>query len=257
MTGARLTVGPTSEDEFRAILRAGGRRGEIYRRLDELRRRYEPLIRARFPQIPRRVSGYENLDQLFPENGMNVARALVGTEGTCVTVLEATLNLIPNPAERVIAIIGFPDIFQAADAVPRVLEHKPIGLEGFDQTMIDRYKAKGLHADDLKVLPEGRGLAARRVRGRYRGGGGAKGAGARGRVQGRRPSPSGRHSGRRSSNPGGDRQGRLPPPPWSGACRRRRRRCRRDGTPTTTSSPCRPLGRSRPRPASCLPAAAP
>ena len=155
--GARLTVGPTSEDEFRAILRAGGRRGEIYRRLDELRRRYEPLIRARFPHIPRRVSGYENLDQLFPENGMNVARALVGTEGTCVTVLEATLNLIHNPAERVIAIIGFPDIFQAADAVPRVLEHKPIGLEGFDQTMIDRYKVKGLHADDLKVLPEGEG----------------------------------------------------------------------------------------------------
>ena len=63
--------------------------------------RYGELIRARFPQIPRRVSGYENLDQLFPENGLNVARALVGTEGTCVTVLEATLNLIPNPAERV------------------------------------------------------------------------------------------------------------------------------------------------------------
>ena len=155
--GLQLTVGPTSEDEFRSILRAGGRRGEIYRRLDELRRRYEPLIRERFPQIPRRVSGYENLDQLFPEDGMNVARALVGTEGTCVTVLEATLNLIHNPAERVIAIIGFPDIYQAADAVPRVLEHKPVGLEGFDQTMIDRYKTKGLHVDDLKVLPEGQG----------------------------------------------------------------------------------------------------
>src|SRR4051812_16316829 len=142
--GLQLTVGPTSEDEGRAILRAGGRRSEIYRRLDELRRRYEPLIRARFPDIPRRVSGYENLDQLFLEKGMNVARELVGTEGTCVTVLEATLNLIPNPAERVIAIIGFPDIFLAADSVPRVLEHKPVGLEGFDQTMIDRYKVKHL-----------------------------------------------------------------------------------------------------------------
>src|SRR3954469_5206394 len=155
--GLQLTVGPTREDEVRAILLAGGRPAAIYRRLADLRDRYGAEIRARFPQIPGRVSGYENLDQLFPEHGMNVARALVGTEGTCVTVLEATLNLIHNPPERVIAIMGFPDISQAADAVPRVLERKPVGLEGFDQTMIDRYKVKGLHADDLKVLPEGQG----------------------------------------------------------------------------------------------------
>src|SRR5947207_12388197 len=55
--GLRLRVGPTSEDELRAIMAAGGRRGEIYRRLDELRRRYADLIRVRYPQIPRRVSG--------------------------------------------------------------------------------------------------------------------------------------------------------------------------------------------------------
>lgn len=155
--GLRLAVGPTSDHEFQSILRAGGRRAEIYRALDQLRRTYSDLIRRRFPEIPRRVSGYENLDQLFPEKGFNVARALVGTEATCVTVLEATLDLIPNPRERVIVIAGFPDIFQAADNVPLVLERKPIGLEGFDETMVQRYKAKGLHADDLRILPEGGG----------------------------------------------------------------------------------------------------
>jgi FAD/FMN-containing dehydrogenase/Fe-S oxidoreductase len=155
--GLALTVGPTGEEAFRAILRGGGRPAEIYRRLDALRRRYGDEIRERFPRIPRRVSGYGNLDQLFPEEGFNVARALVGTEGTCALVLEATLNLIPNPAQRVLAIIGFPDIFRAADAVPRVLTHHPIGLEGFDDTLVDRYKTKGLHAQDLEVLPEGRG----------------------------------------------------------------------------------------------------
>ncbi|MGO4572626.1 FAD-binding and (Fe-S)-binding domain-containing protein [Microvirga sp. 2TAF3] len=155
--GLQLAVGPTDDEAYRSVLRAGGRRAEIYRRLDELRRQYGDLIRQKFPDIPRRVSGYENLDQLFPEKGMNVARALVGTEGTCVTVLEATLNLIHNPPARVITIVGFPDIYQAADAVPRVLKHKPIGLEGFDETLIDRYKTKGLHADDLKVLPQGQG----------------------------------------------------------------------------------------------------
>ena len=155
--GLQLSVGPTDDDAFRSILRSGGRRAEIYRRLDELRRRYGDLIRSKFPDIPRRVSGYENLDQLLPEKGMNVARALVGTEGTCVTILEATLNLIHNPPERVITIIGFPDIYQAADAVPRVLQHHPVGLEGFDETLVDRYRTKGLHAEDLKVLPEGEG----------------------------------------------------------------------------------------------------
>lgn len=155
--GLRLAVGPTSDNEFQSILRAGGRRAEIYRRLDDLRRTYGHLIRQRFPEIPRRVSGYENLDQLFPEKGFNVARALVGTEATCVTVLEATLDLILNPRERVIVIAGFPDIYQAADNVPLVLRHKPIGLEGFDETMVQRYKTKGLHADDLRILPEGGG----------------------------------------------------------------------------------------------------
>lgn len=155
--GLRLSVSPTGEDEFRAILLSGGRRAEIYRGLDQLRRTYGSLIREKFPDIPRRVSGYENLDQLFPEKGFNVARALVGTEGTCVTVLEATLDLIPNPSHRALVIIGFPDIFQAADAVPRVMKHRPIGLEGFDDTLVNRYKAKGLHAKDLAVLPPGGG----------------------------------------------------------------------------------------------------
>jgi len=155
--GLQLSVGPTDDGAFRSILRSGGRRAEIYRRLDELRSRYGGLIRSKFPDIPRRVSGYENLDQLLPEKGMNVARALVGTEGTCVTILEATLVLIHNPPERVITIIGFPDIYQAADAVPRVLKHHPVGLEGFDETLVDRYRTRGLHADDLKVLPEGQG----------------------------------------------------------------------------------------------------
>ena len=82
--GVRMRVGPTSEEDLEAIIAAGGRRGEIYARLRALRDRCADLIRARYPKIPRRVSGY-NLDQLLPENGFHVARALVGTEGTCVT----------------------------------------------------------------------------------------------------------------------------------------------------------------------------
>ena len=155
--GVRMTVGPTGDGELRDILAAGGRRAEIYQALDDFRRKYADLIRARYPNIPRRVSGYENLDQLLPENGFNVARALVGTEATCVNILQAELNLVPSPPERVLAIIGFKDVFTAADAAPEILTFKPIAVEGIDDLLIDFITRKHLHPDDLKMLPKGCG----------------------------------------------------------------------------------------------------
>src|SRR5215204_4939699 len=102
--GTQLTVGPTSEPELSSTIADGGRRGQIYADLRGIRHRYASLIRSRFPDIPRRVSGY-NLDQLLPENGFNLARALVGTEGICVTVLEAKVRLIASPQYR--SLVGF------------------------------------------------------------------------------------------------------------------------------------------------------
>ena len=117
--GTRLTVGRTTEEEFADILSGGGRPAEIFRQLDDFRRRYGDLIRARYPKIPRRVSGYENLDELLPENGFNVARALVGTEATCVTVLKAIVNLVDSPQYRALVIVGFEDVFLAARSRPQ------------------------------------------------------------------------------------------------------------------------------------------
>ena len=148
-------MGATTEDELSSIAASGGRRGEIYDRLRDLRDRYAELIRARYPRIPRRVSGY-NLDHLLPENGFHVARALVGSEGTCATVLGATLRLVPNPEARCLVVIGYADIFEAADRVMDVLEHGPIGLEGIDGLLIDDMEAKGLHPQGVKLLPPGR-----------------------------------------------------------------------------------------------------
>ena len=133
--GTRMNVGSTSEAELDAIIRAGGRQGQIYAGLKTIRDRFAPLIREKFPRIPRRVSGY-NLDELLPENGFNVARALVGSEGTCVTVLRRL------PFRRLVCI-GFPDPFIAADHVPAILTYKPIGLEGFDNAIPDSLRAKG------------------------------------------------------------------------------------------------------------------
>jgi len=155
--GTRMTVGRTSNEELEAILRAGGRKGQIYAGLKSLRDRYAEQIRAKFPKIPRRVSGY-NLDDLLPENGFHVARALVGTEGTCANIVEARLNLADSPPYRVLVVLAYPDAFLAADAVMAVLEHKPIGLEGFDSILVNAMRKKGLHVEDVELLPAGGGF---------------------------------------------------------------------------------------------------
>ena len=155
--GERMRVGRTSEEAFAAIARSGGRRAEIYRDLRAFGERYGALIREQYPRIPRRVSGYENLDELLPENGFNVARALVGTEATCVTILSATLNLVQSPQHRALVIVGFDDVFAAADAVPDVLKYGPIGLEGMDDMLIDFMRRKGLGGEDIELLPHGDG----------------------------------------------------------------------------------------------------
>lgn len=154
--GLRMRVGPTSETELAQIIRAGGRRGEIYAALKRLRDTYAELIRQRFPKIPRRVSGY-NLDQLLPENGFNVARALVGTESTCVTVLEATAQLIHSPAARSLVVLGYPDLYSGCDQIPTMLKYHPIGLEGFDDGLLHDLTRKGQHTDEIALLPPGRG----------------------------------------------------------------------------------------------------
>ncbi len=154
--GTVLTVGPASDAERARIIAAGGRAGEIYAGLERLRDQYADLIRQKFPRIPRRVSGY-NLDELLPENGFNVARALVGSEGTCATVLEAELRLTASPPFRRLVAVGFEDAFIAADHVPAVLAFKPIGLEGFDGAIVDALRAKGMRLDEIALVPEGRG----------------------------------------------------------------------------------------------------
>ena len=152
--GTRMTVGATSNEEIAAKIRAGGRVGEIYSGLVRIRDRYADLVRQKFPRIPRRVSGY-NLDELLPENNFNVARAMVGSEGTCVNVVSATLNLTASPPHRLLTVLGFDDPFDAADAVPRALEHKPIGLEGFDHLLVESMRRKGLALRELSKLPQG------------------------------------------------------------------------------------------------------
>ncbi|HEX7634709.1 MAG TPA: FAD-linked oxidase C-terminal domain-containing protein [Noviherbaspirillum sp.] len=154
--GTRMTVGATGDEQLREILARNDRRGDIYAHLHKLREHYAGAIRARFPQIPRRVSGY-NLEALLPEHGFNVAHALVGSEGTCVVILEAKVRLLDNPPARSLLVLGYKDVYEAGDHVPEILQYKPIALEGMDDRLVADMEAIHLHPENVKLLPEGRG----------------------------------------------------------------------------------------------------
>jgi FAD/FMN-containing dehydrogenase/Fe-S oxidoreductase len=143
--GTVMTLGPGAEPQ-----------GEIREKLLQLRDRYADQIRKAFPPIPRRVSGY-NLPALLPENGFNIARSLVGSEGTCVIVLEARLRLLDNPPARSLLVLGYRDVYSAGDHVPEVMACGPIALEGVDDRLIEDMASAHLHPGDPKLLPEGRG----------------------------------------------------------------------------------------------------
>jgi FAD/FMN-containing dehydrogenase/Fe-S oxidoreductase len=145
--GTRLTV---SRGET-AIEGPGA--AELTGRLRELADRWGDRVRAGFPQIPRRISGY-NLDRLLPEGGFDVAAALVGTEATCCLVLGAELRLIPSPQHRSLVLLGYDAPWSAADHVPEVMEFGPIGLETFDRNLVENELKKGFERHP-ELLPGG------------------------------------------------------------------------------------------------------
>ena len=154
--GTRMRVGSTSPAELDELIRKGGRKGEIYGKLKAIHEKYDRLVKERFPDIPRRVSGY-NLHQLSPENGFNLARALIGSEGTIVHLLEITVRLVPKPKHAAMALIGFEDIATAGDHVAFCNTHMPHALEGMDETLFQHMHEKGKNPHEQEELfPDGR-----------------------------------------------------------------------------------------------------
>ena len=112
-------------------------------------------LRTGLPRLPRRSSGYL-LDRLLPEQGASLAAALVGAEGSCVTVLGATVRLVPAPAARALLVLGYPDAATAADAAPALAEFRPLAVEGIDEQLVATLATRGRRRPPV-ALPAGRG----------------------------------------------------------------------------------------------------
>ena len=131
--GTRFTAGPLAEVPPPIGIAAA---------VHELVHSHQALIRAALPDWPRRSSGYA-LQHLLPEHGEQLARALVGTEGSCVTVLGAVLQLVEVPPAVALAVLGYPDAPAAADAAPALLAAHPLAVEGIDAALVAALAARG------------------------------------------------------------------------------------------------------------------
>ncbi len=154
--GLILRAGRISPQTLADQLRLGGKTAEIFGKVDAFRKKYAEKIRKGYPKLPRRVSGY-NLDALLDENSFHLGQALTGTEGTCAIILAATMKLMEEPRHKTIALLGYSDICAAADDVPRLLKHNPIGLEGIDSRFVANMRKKHLHLPALSKFPGGSG----------------------------------------------------------------------------------------------------
>lgn len=113
------------------------------------------LVRTEFGRFGRQVSGY-SLEHLLPEKGFDVARALVGSEGTLALTLAARVRMVREPAHRALVVLGYGSMAEAADAVPAILPHGPVACEGLDSRIVNVVRERR-GAGAVPPLPSGSG----------------------------------------------------------------------------------------------------
>src|SRR5215470_5773721 len=138
--GTRVVFGETSPEDFEAKLRLPGPEGHIYREVAAIREKYADEIAARYPPHWRRVMGY-NLNELLKPGPLNMARLIVGSEGTLVTVLEAKVRLVPRPKRTALDVVHYRDVQEALESSASILETGPYAVELTDKMILDLARA--------------------------------------------------------------------------------------------------------------------
>ncbi len=183
--GSRAVFGEVTPAQFAAKMRLPGLEGQIYREIDRIRTQYDTEIRTRYPRHWRRVCGY-NLDELVKDRPLNMARLIVGSEGTFLTVVEAKMRLVKKPKATAVDVIHYHDMQEALESSQAILETGPYAVELTDKMILDLARmnieqagAHGLRAGRSRRDPD------RGVRGGHRAGGQGQGRGPRGAADAR------------------------------------------------------------------------
>lgn len=133
--GETLRLGPIDDNTWELKRSQNNLEGRIYSEIYRIRNQYRDEINKRFPQIPRRVSGY-NLDEIIKEPGLNLSKLIAGSEGTLGIVTEVKVRIVPKPGLTAICILRFADMIEAMRSVPYLLSHHPISLEMIDDKIV-------------------------------------------------------------------------------------------------------------------------
>lgn len=134
--GTPVTFGPVKRSELGAKLEGDTLEASIYRKAMAIAEDHREEIEKRYPKIPRRVSGY-NLDELLDPDEVNLAKLVVGSEGTLATVVEAKLDLVPVPAAAGLAVLHFDGLLPALETGTEILELQPSAIELVDEMVMD------------------------------------------------------------------------------------------------------------------------
>ncbi|WP_439030046.1 FAD-binding and (Fe-S)-binding domain-containing protein [Gordonia terrae] len=149
LTATRSGLHATDPDDAAADARAA----EMTTAMKDLAASNLSIFRTQLETIPRQVSGY-HLAHLLPENGFDVARALVGSEGTCAIVVSARVRLVPVATSQLLLCVGYHSPSDAARDVPAILPFAPSAVEGIDRRIVSTMAARR-GRDAVAGLPDG------------------------------------------------------------------------------------------------------
>ncbi len=134
--GTELELGPLDPDELGRKLKQEGREGDLYRNVRQLVEDNYAEIRSRYPQVMRRVGGY-NLDELIKNQPFNLAKVVCGSEGTLALILDVTVTLEPLPRARLFTMLHFDTLVKALTAVQYINKHGPSAVELLDRDLFE------------------------------------------------------------------------------------------------------------------------
>jgi FAD/FMN-containing dehydrogenase/Fe-S oxidoreductase len=138
--GETATFGELSAVALETKMREGGLEADIYRQLFSIGQANRDEVEKRYPKIQRRVSGY-NLDEFVDRRDFDMARFVVGSEGTLVTITEAKLKLVARPKFKGLAVIHFKELIESMEATVAVLELAPSAVEHIGSMILRQAQA--------------------------------------------------------------------------------------------------------------------
>ena len=149
--GTQTYFRPLQPHELEAKLSGRGLESDIYRGVRRIAQENMAEIRATYPDIMRRVSGY-NLDEFLVDDPFNMTRMVVGSEGTLCVVTEAKLNLVPRPTMTALSVLHHVDIVQSSEAIAEILKHGPSSIEVMDKILLDRSRESLGHSGGMSFI---------------------------------------------------------------------------------------------------------